>query len=274
MVNVDFSPALVLGMGLIGGGLTLYQLRRFRPGLSRDFDVIVSSVAIFSGGILVFQGWRLDPLLLFCQLLTAGMALAFAVETLRLRDEVAGAEGGQDPPVLDARARYAPPPRDTPAARGRGLPPPEGSQGDADFYARWDEGGAGASYAAYPDDAPFDDRAPFASRDAGAGGRGVYGASEAYGGAAPGAYGNGGVYEAEFGPAGGGGGRGAGADDGAYGWPGVSGVEEYPGDAGYEVPYNGDGGGAGYGGPGAGYGGTPSPSAGGPAPRADPEDWE
>ena len=92
MVNVDFSPALVLGMGLIGGGLTLYQLRRYRPGLSRDFDVIVSSVAIFSGGILVFQGWRLDPLLLFCQLLTAGMALAFAVETLRLREEVAEAE--------------------------------------------------------------------------------------------------------------------------------------------------------------------------------------
>ena len=92
MVNVDFSPALVLGMGLIGGGLTLYQLRRFRPGLSRDFDVIVSSVAIFSGGILVFQGWRLDPLLLFCQLLTAGMAVAFAVETLRLREEVAEAE--------------------------------------------------------------------------------------------------------------------------------------------------------------------------------------
>ena len=88
MVNVDFSPALVLGAGLVGGGLALYQLRRLRPSLSRDFDVVVSSIAIFSGGILVFQGWRLDPLLLFCQLLTAGMALSFAVETLRLREEV------------------------------------------------------------------------------------------------------------------------------------------------------------------------------------------
>ena len=103
MVNVDFSPALFLGMGLIGGGLTLYQLRRFRPGLSRDFDVIVSSVAIFSGGILVFQGWRLDPLLLFCQLLTAGMALAFAVETLRLREEVAEAEVREKERKVDGR---------------------------------------------------------------------------------------------------------------------------------------------------------------------------
>lgn len=34
------------------------------------------------------QGWRLDPLLLFCQLLTAGTALGFAVEALRLRKEV------------------------------------------------------------------------------------------------------------------------------------------------------------------------------------------
>ena len=89
MVNVDFSPALVLGAGLVGGALALYQLRRLRPSLSRDFDVVVSSIAIFSGGILVFQGWRLDPLLLFCQLLTAGMALSFAVEALRLREEVA-----------------------------------------------------------------------------------------------------------------------------------------------------------------------------------------
>ena len=32
------------------------------------------------------QGWRLDPLLLFGQLLTAGTATAFAVESLRLRD--------------------------------------------------------------------------------------------------------------------------------------------------------------------------------------------
>lgn len=31
------------------------------------------------------QGWRLDPLLLFCQLLTAGTALGFALEALRLR---------------------------------------------------------------------------------------------------------------------------------------------------------------------------------------------
>ena len=34
------------------------------------------------------QGWRLDPLLLFCQLLTAGTAVGFAVESLKLRQAV------------------------------------------------------------------------------------------------------------------------------------------------------------------------------------------
>ena len=51
MVNVDFSPALVLGAGLVGGGLALYQLRRLRPYLSRDFDVVVSSIAIFRAAL-------------------------------------------------------------------------------------------------------------------------------------------------------------------------------------------------------------------------------
>ena len=37
---------------------------------------------------VALQGWRLDPLLLFGQLLTAGAALSFGVEALRLREIV------------------------------------------------------------------------------------------------------------------------------------------------------------------------------------------
>ena len=125
MVNVDFSPALVLGMGLIGGGLALYQLRRARPSVSRDFDVVASSVAIFSGGILVFQGWRLDPLLLFCQLLTAGMALSFAVEALRLREEVVEGGGGASEGLGGGAA--LPPPYDTRVRGGRQRGSSEGA---------------------------------------------------------------------------------------------------------------------------------------------------
>lgn len=40
------------------------------------------------------QGWRLDPLLLFGQLLTAGAALSFGVEALRLREVIHKKEVG------------------------------------------------------------------------------------------------------------------------------------------------------------------------------------
>ena len=55
MVNVDFTPSLVLGLGMIGGGLALYQVRLSRPWISRDYDVVISSISILTGGILVFQ---------------------------------------------------------------------------------------------------------------------------------------------------------------------------------------------------------------------------
>jgi len=55
MVNVDFSPALVLGLGMVAGGLLLYNVRLSRPWISRDYDVVISSISILTGGILVFQ---------------------------------------------------------------------------------------------------------------------------------------------------------------------------------------------------------------------------
>ena len=57
-----------------------YQVRASRPEVSRDQDVFFSSVGLLCGGILIFQGWRLDPLMLFGELLTAGTAVAFASE--------------------------------------------------------------------------------------------------------------------------------------------------------------------------------------------------
>lgn len=55
MVNFEFTPALWLGIGMLGGGLVLYSVRVKRPDLSRDEDVVISSVSILVGGILIFQ---------------------------------------------------------------------------------------------------------------------------------------------------------------------------------------------------------------------------
>jgi hypothetical protein len=62
-------------------------VRAVRPGASRDYDIFFSSVALLVGGILCFQGWRLDPILLFGQILTITAAIAFGVEAIQLRKE-------------------------------------------------------------------------------------------------------------------------------------------------------------------------------------------
>jgi len=88
LVNVDFGPAMLLGSGMVASGLALYQVRVVRPEVSKDYDIMFASVALLCGGILIFQGWRLDPLLLFGQILTAGAAVTFAAEAVKLRGQV------------------------------------------------------------------------------------------------------------------------------------------------------------------------------------------
>lgn len=55
MVNFDLGPAQVLGMLIIAGSSFLYITRVRNPKISKDGDVVVSSIAILVGGILLFQ---------------------------------------------------------------------------------------------------------------------------------------------------------------------------------------------------------------------------
>ncbi|OUS42702.1 hypothetical protein BE221DRAFT_50655, partial [Ostreococcus tauri] len=88
LVSVDLGPSVVLGSSLMVSAVALYQVRASRPEVSRDKDVFFSSIGLLCGGILIFQGWRLDPLMLFGQLLTTATAVAFATETISLRQEL------------------------------------------------------------------------------------------------------------------------------------------------------------------------------------------
>jgi len=67
------------------GGALLYFMRSFKPALARDYDVFFAAVGLLCGGILFFQGWRLDPILQFGQFLLAGTTVFFAYESVRLR---------------------------------------------------------------------------------------------------------------------------------------------------------------------------------------------
>lgn len=89
MINIDISsPSLVLGVTLIASGVGLLSIRKSNPIISRDSDVVLASLVTVTGGALVFQGWRLDPLLLLCQLMTCSVASWFALESLNLRSQI------------------------------------------------------------------------------------------------------------------------------------------------------------------------------------------
>lgn len=43
------------------------QMRNLQTKVSRDADIVVAAMISIVGSTLIFQGWRLDPLLLLCQ---------------------------------------------------------------------------------------------------------------------------------------------------------------------------------------------------------------
>jgi hypothetical protein len=75
MVNFGLNSASILGIFLAVAGAGLYFLRSVRPEVSRDYDIFFSAVGLLCGLILLFQGWRLDPILQFGQLLLTGSTI-------------------------------------------------------------------------------------------------------------------------------------------------------------------------------------------------------
>lgn len=85
MVNFNFNFASISGIVLAVAGAALYFLRNFRPGVARDHDIFFAAIGLLSGFILIFQGWRYDPIMQFGQMLLTGTTVFFAVESVRLR---------------------------------------------------------------------------------------------------------------------------------------------------------------------------------------------
>ena len=100
IVNVGFGPAGILGLLIAGAGAALYFMRSMRPELARDHDIFFAAIGLLCGGILFFQGWRLDPILLFGQMLLSGSAVFFATESIRLRG-VATEQARRNTPIVD-----------------------------------------------------------------------------------------------------------------------------------------------------------------------------
>jgi len=89
MINIGFGANLILGFLLILGVTILYSVRIVRPELSRDEDIFFTTLGLVYSCILIIHGWRLDPILLFSQVLIVSLCLAAGWENIRLRGLVA-----------------------------------------------------------------------------------------------------------------------------------------------------------------------------------------
>jgi hypothetical protein len=100
MVNFQFNLASVSGIVLAVGGAALFAVRSLRPQLARDYDVFFAAVGLLCGLILVFYGWRFDPLMQFGQVLLTGATIFFVIENLRLR-QISTEQAKRTTPTVD-----------------------------------------------------------------------------------------------------------------------------------------------------------------------------
>ena len=89
MININFSPNIFLGIIVGIGVLILYFLRNVKPEVARDEDIFFATIGFLYSCILIIHGWRLDPILLFSQVLIIITVLVAGWENIRLRGLIA-----------------------------------------------------------------------------------------------------------------------------------------------------------------------------------------
>jgi len=85
MINIGFGPNIILGFIVVSGVLLLYLLRIVKPEIARDEDIFFATIGLLYCCILIVHGWRLDPILLFSQVLIILSLLVAGWENIRLR---------------------------------------------------------------------------------------------------------------------------------------------------------------------------------------------
>ena len=85
MINIIVEPALLLGVSFAAVMIFFYSLRFINPDLATDWDIFITTLGIVYSSILIIHGWRLDPILLFSQVLITSILLPTCWENIRLR---------------------------------------------------------------------------------------------------------------------------------------------------------------------------------------------
>jgi hypothetical protein len=85
MINIGVGPNIFLGLVVIIASLVLYFLRTIKYNLSRDIDIFFATLGLIYGSIMIIHGWRLDPILLFSQILLIVLLFSVGWENIRMR---------------------------------------------------------------------------------------------------------------------------------------------------------------------------------------------
>ncbi len=85
MVNASLNWASIVGIVLAVSGLFFAYIGSNNRELSSGTESFIAAVLLLCGGILFFQGWRLDPILQFGQFLLALVVMWVSVENIQLR---------------------------------------------------------------------------------------------------------------------------------------------------------------------------------------------
>ena len=86
MINIIIEPALLLGAVFALVMLFLYGLRFVNPDLATDWDIFITTLRIVYSSIILIHGWRLDPILLFSQVLLIFITFSFCWILIRQRE--------------------------------------------------------------------------------------------------------------------------------------------------------------------------------------------
>ena len=85
MVNASLNWASICGIVLFVFGLVIFFVRR---EIKKPTDLILIVSLHLSGGILFFQGWRLDPILQFSTFLLSVQITLIMYENIQLRNRL------------------------------------------------------------------------------------------------------------------------------------------------------------------------------------------
>jgi hypothetical protein len=86
MLNIIVEPTLLLGGFFAIFMIFLYLIRFINPNLSTDWDIFIITLGLVYSSILIVHGWRLDPILLFSQILITFITISFCWILIRQRE--------------------------------------------------------------------------------------------------------------------------------------------------------------------------------------------